>query len=62
MESDIRFWLTLTVDAAACIAFFHVGFRLMCLSLLGVAAVFLVSTVLMVWAAHVGSAVLAGAG
>jgi hypothetical protein len=62
MESEFRFWIILTVEAAACIGFLRVGLRTMCLRLLAVAGVFLVATVLTVWSALQSSAALAGAG
>ena len=62
MDSEFRFWLILTVEAAACIGFMRIGVRTMCLHLLAVAGVLLVGTVLTVWSALADSAALAGAG
>jgi hypothetical protein len=62
MESEIRYWLILTVNAAACGCFFRIGLRLLSPRLLSIAGAFLVATVLTFWSARVGSAAMAGAG
>lgn len=62
MEIEFQHWLILTVEAAACIGFVRAGLRTMFLSLLAIAGVFLVATVLTVWSTHENSVALAGAG
>jgi hypothetical protein len=62
MDSEFRYWLILTVNAAACGGFFRIGLRLLSPRLLSIAGAFGVATVLTFWSARAGSAAMAGAG